>query len=256
MALVEYTKSSEHVGVITLNDPDKLNAMSEDMAVEFKKLISEIDTKGLRALILTGAGRAFSAGGDLKMLQKKPEIEQEENKRIMLEYYNSFLCIRDLGVPLIAAINGHAIGAGLCLASGCDIRVCSQDAKLGVTFVKLGLHPGMGATYFFPRIIGISAAAELLSTGRVIKADEALSLGLVSHLVPADKVVEKAQSIASEIVSSGPLAVKLLTETLRKDIVSLKSSLENEAEAQKYNYASDEFKEGVQAIIEKRSPNF
>ena len=258
MPLVSFNSPAEHVGEITLNDPDHLNAMSEAMAAEMKALVSTLrgakDRK--RAIILTGAGRAFSAGGDLQMLEKKRELSEKENHKRMLEFYESFLSLRSLEIPLIAVINGHAIGAGLCVACGCDIRIASKNAKLGFTFTRLGLHPGMGATYFIPRIVGIGAASELLLTGRVIESARALELGLVTELHDTDKIVARAREIAHEIALCGPLATRQLLNSLREPGATLSAALDREAQYQSENYADAEFAEGVRAAIEKREAKF
>lgn len=258
MSLVNYEELEGRVGKITLNDPDNLNAMSEAMADEFAQVVATIDKKKekLRAVILTGAGRAFSAGGHLEMLEKKRSIPGEQNRLLMLKFYHSFLDIRALGIPLIAALNGHAVGAGLCLATACDIRIAGEKSKLGFTFAKLGLHPGMGATYFLPRVIGPAAATELLITGRVIEVDEALRIGLVSRVVPADTVLSVAIETAREIAECGPEAVRQVLESLRFPASSLDSALQREAVCQGINYASPEFKEGLQATKEKRKAVF
>jgi len=258
MAYVEFEQISKTISKITLNDPDNLNAMGEKMADEFKELVSKLhsDRKNLRALILTGAGRAFSAGGHLQMLEEKQKLSGEENRLRMLDFYHSFLGLLSLKVPLIAAINGHAVGAGLCLASACDMRIASSKAKLGLTFTNLGLHPGMGATYFLPRIIGPSSAYELLLTGRVIEADEALRIGLVSRVEEPDNVENAAITLADEVATSGPESVRQLLETLRGRQEDLERALEREALCQAINYGSKEFAEGVKAAREKRKPQF
>lgn len=134
---------SQHFATITFNDPDRLNALSLEMAAVFPQIIDELKSQSdLRCVVLTGAGRAFSAGGNLDMIAEKKHKTAEQNTEEMLQFYSSFLCIRDLPVPTIAAINGHAIGAGLCVALACDLRVASESAKLGVNFTKLGLSPG------------------------------------------------------------------------------------------------------------------
>jgi enoyl-CoA hydratase len=256
--LVIYNELPNKIGIITLNDPNKLNAMSEDMAVEFSALIKSLKERShtLRAVILTGAGRAFSAGGDLKMLESKIKLGGEENRQKMIAYYNSFLCIRDLNVPLIAAINGSAIGAGLCLATSCDIRIASDQAKLGMTFAKLGLHPGMGATYFLPQVMGYSKAMEFMLTARVIDANEALKVGLVSKVVSESALLEEAKALAQEICNCGPEAIRQLLETLRTGTLGLDQSLKREASVQAVNYAGAEFKEGLTSVIEKRKARF
>jgi enoyl-CoA hydratase/carnithine racemase len=257
VALVLQSVDSHGVATLTLNDEANLNAMSDEMAQEFSAAVNALKgNKSLRAVILTGAGKAFSAGGHLSMLEAKREKSAEENRIGMLEFYNSFLCMRDLNVPLIAAINGTAVGAGLCVACACDFRVASDSTKLGFTFLKLGLHPGMGATYFVPRIVGASVATELLVTGRVINADDALRIGIVSRVVPSADVVKTARAIADEILTCGPLATAQLLQTMRGDPGELKSALEREALCQSVNYAGAEFAEGVCAVKEKRSPSF
>jgi len=258
MATVLFEQLTPHIGKITLNDPDSLNAMSEGMAEEFRAVLAALETAAVkpRAIIVTGSGRAFSAGGDLAMLKKKTTLTKDENRERMLWFYDSFLGILDLEIPLIAAINGHAIGAGLCVASACDIRIVSMGAKLGFTFVKLGLHPGMGATFVLPQVLGNAAARELLLTGRVIEADEALRVGLVSKLVAPDALLAEAQKIAEEIAANGPLCVKQLLRSVRAPALTLQEALQREASAQADNYAGAEFLEGVQATMEKRKPNF
>lgn len=258
MTLVLLEDGPNGLATITLNDPENLNAMSEAMADEFSQLVKTLRLRAVppRVIILTGAGRAFSAGGDLGMLERKQKLSPEENRSRMISFYESFLGIRALNVPLIAAINGSAIGAGLCVASACDMRVAAAGVKLGFTFVKLGLHPGMGATYFLPRILGPAMAAELMFTGRVIDASRAGELGLVTHIVPGERVITAAEELAAEICGAGPLAIRDLVETLRGDARELYAALEREASAQARSYASEEFKEGLRAAREKRPPHF
>jgi enoyl-CoA hydratase len=257
VSLVLHTIDSDGIGTLTLNDETNLNAMSDEMATEFAAAVQSLKGRTeLRAVILTGSGKAFSAGGHLAMLEAKRTKTAEENRVGMLSFYNSFLCIRELNVPLIAAINGAAVGAGLCVACACDFRVAADTTKLGFTFLKLGLHPGMGATYFVPRIVGASVATELLVTGRVIAAEEALRLGIVSRVCAAADVLREARSIAAEILTCGPEASSQLLQTMRGDTSLLSQALEREAACQSVNYAGEEFAEGVAAIKEKRLARF
>jgi enoyl-CoA hydratase/carnithine racemase len=245
------------IATLTLNDEGNLNAMSEEMAHEFSAAVAALKSDAtLRAVILTGAGKAFSAGGHLAMLEAKRAKSGEANRVAMQAFYDAFLCILDLKVPLIAALNGAAIGAGLCLACACDVRVASTDAKLGFTFLKLGLHPGMGATFLVPRIVGRSMATELLLTSRVIDASEALRIRLLSRVCPRDAVVQEAHNIAHEMLACGPAASAQLLETMRGDMSELKNALNREALCQSINYAGAEFAEGLAAVKEKRLPNF
>ena len=146
------------VAIITLNDPKRLNALNATMGDEFVSIIHDLiesnDMDGLGAVVLTGSGRAFSAGGDLNFLKDRSNDTPYRNAVIMRRFYERFLSVRKLPVPVVAAINGPAIGAGLALALACDVRVASKDAKMGITFVGLGLHPGMGSTHFLPRLVG------------------------------------------------------------------------------------------------------
>lgn len=257
MPLVTSTIDDAGVATLTLHDEANLNAMSEAMAVDFRAAVDGLKkNRALRAVILTGAGKAFSAGGHLAMLDAKRSVGAEENRAQMLAFYDSFLCILGLRVPIIAALHGAAVGAGLCLACACDVRIASQDTKLGFTFLKLGLHPGMGGTYFVPRIVGAGIATELLVTGRILGAEEALRIGLVSRLCEKAKLLEEARSVANEILSCGPLATAQLLETMRGDTAHLEQALAREAVCQSVNYAGAEFAEGLAAIKEKRSPRF
>lgn len=257
MSLVSSTIDPNGIATLTLCDEANLNAMSEEMAKDFKVAVQQLRAKkSARVVILAGAGKAFSAGGHLAMLDAKRSLSGEENRAQMLKFYESFLCVLDLQVPLIAALQGAAVGAGLCLACACDIRIASQDTKLGFTFLKLGLHPGMGGTYFVPRIVGSGKATELLVTGRIIGADEALRIGLVSKVCEREKLLDEARAIAQEILSCGPAATAQLLETMRGDGAHLEQALAREAVCQSINYASPEFAEGIAAVKEKRLPNF
>jgi enoyl-CoA hydratase/carnithine racemase len=232
--------------------------MGEEMAQEFRSVVAKLALRKreLGAIILTGSGKAFSAGGDLAMLDAKRALSTEENRIRMREFYEAFLGIRDLEVPLIAAIQGPAIGAGMCLATACDLRVASETATLGFTFVRLGLHPGMGATYFLPRVVGVAAAGELLLTGRVISAAEAYRLGLVSEVTKPDETLPAAERLAQEIMRGGPECIRQLLGSLRAGPTSLEESLEREARTQAMNYGSKEFAAGLSAVREKRAVQF
>lgn len=257
MALVTSTVDPLGIATITLHDEANLNAMSEEMAAEFSGVVASLKaTQSARVVILTGAGKAFSAGGHLAMLDKKRTLSKEENRLEMLKFYDSFLSILQLNVPLIAALHGPSVGAGLCLACACDIRIASTEAKLGFTFLKLGLHPGMGGTFLVPRVVGRSIGTELLLTGRIISADEAFRIGLVSKVVPKEALLEAAREVAREILACGPEASAQLLQTMRRDLQDLPTALEREAECQSVNYGSAEFAEGLASVREKRPPLF
>jgi enoyl-CoA hydratase len=257
-ALVKLTPLQAGIYELLLNDPQSRNAMSERMAAEFYAKISELrDNRALRVLILTGAGTAFSGGGHLDMLFEKTKLTREKNREMMEQFYRQFLSIRDLDVPVIAQINGHAVGAGLCLAMACDIRIAVKEAKLGLNFVQLGLHPGMGASYFLPRLVGPARAAELLFAGKTINAETAEHIGLVNQAVDAADLSSTVLQLATAIGGAGPEAVRGLKASLRlSEQLPLAECLRREAGCQARNYISAEFLEGITAAKEKRKAKF
>ena len=173
------TDITDGVATVTLNAPEKMNAMTVAMGEGFETAISELRREppsALRCVVLAGAGRAFSAGGDLEWLMERHHDEPSNNALIMRDFYARFLSVRSLPVPVIAAVNGPAIGAGMALACACDIRIAAPDAKLGITFVGLGLPPGMGSTHWLPTVVGPQRAAELLLTGEVIDVSTTTAL--------------------------------------------------------------------------------
>lgn len=246
------------VATVRLSDASNRNAMSEAMAVEFRAVVEELKgDKTVRVIVLTGAGDVFSGGGHLGMLEEKTKLSAAENESKMLSFYSAFLSVIELPVPTIAALNGHAIGAACCLSLACDMRIAASGAKLGFNFVALGLHPGMGATYLLPRLVGPAKAAELLYSGSIINADEAARLGLVNEVVPNAELQERVAKLANTIAGNGPSAIRELKESLRLTSgASLRECLAREAKCQAQDYAGAEFLEGIQAAKEKRRPKF
>lgn len=257
MALVRLSESQDGVVTLTLNDPDRRNAMGREMAKAFREHVENVSQRdGLRAVILTGAGSAFAAGGNLEMLKQKATVDAETNRVNMLDFYDDFLSILELPAPTIAAINGHAIGAGFCLALACEFRVLATTAKVGLTFTKLGLHPGMGATLLLPRIVGAAVANDLLISGRLLAATEAVQLGLANELATQEEVLNRASKIATSLIGCGPDSIAGLLQTIRPPRAELQAALEREAAEQARNYASAEFTEGIAAALERRPPVF
>ena len=256
--LVTKKSIAKDIVLITLNDPDSRNAMSEEMAKQFADTISLLSLNSeLRAIFLIGSGPTFSSGGHLDMLMEKTKHSALVNRHSMEIFYKSFLSLTELDVPVVAIINGHAMGAGLCLTLACDFRVAVSSAKLGFNFVRIGLHPGMGATYFLPRLVGPSRAAELLYTGRVIGAEEAFSIGLINRVITENGIDEYVNETCQYFINAGPLATRELKRSLKlSPWLSLDQSLAQEAKAQAINFQSREFVEGLKAIKEKRPPKF
>jgi enoyl-CoA hydratase/carnithine racemase len=243
---------------LTINNPDNLNALSEAVADEFAQVCRELvfkQTKA-RALVIRGQGKAFSAGGDLQMLLAKTDFHPQKNRELMLKFYNSFLSILDLPFPVVAAINGTAIGAGLILACACDLRVAASDAKMGFGFIKLGLHPGLGSTYFVPRLIGVARTTELFLSSRIFDSQYAEQIGLINQVLDANSFDTELISFLNQNFAGSPQASAQLVETLRPTRSDLHKILEREAFCQSVNYSSEEFKEGVTAMLEKRKAKF
>jgi enoyl-CoA hydratase len=175
----------------------------------------------------------------------------------MRSFYKLFLAVRDLPCPAVAAINGAAVGAGLCVALACDLRLAAQDAVLGLNFTRLGLHPGMGATWTLPRLVGLPAAAELLYTSRTIDGREAERIGMVGRALPAAEVLPAAQQLASEIAGCAPLAVRGVKRALGRTLqASLEDQLSFEAAEQAVCFESRDVHEGLAAVREKRVARF
>jgi len=248
------------VARLRLHRPETRNAMTAAMGEEIRSAVGQINRRpDVRVVVVTGSGKAFSAGGNLDDLIAEVEGRAEEGGPGLgggERFYSLFLSVRDLEVPSIAAINGHAIGAGLCFALGCDLRVMREGAKVGMTFVRLGIHPGMAATWTLPRLIGESRAADLLFTGRLVEAREALGMGLVDR-VAGDDFEQVVDELAAEICSSGPLAVRAVKGILRGTRGrTLEEALAVEAEAQRGTFRTADAAEGIRAIREKRAPRF
>ncbi len=255
-----------NVAVLTLSDPERRNAMTEAMGRALSAEVARLrGDHSVRALVLTGAGGAFSAGGDLGMIEAKGAAGRADpggaarrrNQDEMEAFYRLFLAVRDLPFPTVAAIGGAAIGAGLCVALGCDLRIAATNARLGLNFVRLGIHPGMGATWTLPRLVGPARAAELLYTGRVIDGAEAARIGLVSEAVPQESTLTRALALAQEIATSAPLAVRGVKDALARSLtVSLDDQLAFEAARQAECYETADLAEGIAAIRARREPEF
>lgn len=252
-------EEKDGIATLSLNRPDKRNAMSAEMGEEFLRMITGLAARpDLRALVLTGSGRAFCAGGSLDMMRVKTEgASRAENKDSMRYFYERFLAIRDVPFPSIASINGYAIGAGLCLALACDMRIAAADARMGMNFTRLGLHPGMGATFMLPRLVGGARACELFFTGELVSGTEAERIGLVNRAVPAERLAEETRRLAERIASSAPQAVRAVKRAVTLGLAaSLEDTLDFESSRQAECFETEDFLEGISAVVQKREPRF
>ncbi|KAI9335242.1 enoyl-CoA hydratase [Obelidium mucronatum] len=256
--------------------------MTEEIGVDFQNLLATLspDT-AIRCLILTGsdpyhtgspastadgAGKkpkppAFSAGGDLKFLRDRTQDQPHRNAEIMRKFYSRFLAIRDVPFPTIAAINGHAVGAGACISLACDLRLMANSgAKIGFNFVKLGLTPGMGGSFMLPNLIGHQAASRLLLTGDLVTAQEAKDLGLVLSIHEPQTLFLESLNLARRIAAASPVAVRGVVKTLRNGFQAqsggMEAALWREADTQAICYKSADMTEGLDAISEGRDPLF
>ncbi len=226
---------SEGVATITLDNPEKLNAYNTVMGDEVVELLRGArDDDAVRAVILTGAGRGFCAGVDLDHLKahmagasagKGPKLGEEDFlKKMPLE-------MMEYPKPIIAAINGHAIGVGMTMVLPCDIRIAAEGAKLGLAFAKLGILPGLGSTHVLPRLVGMAKAQELVLTAKNILAEEAAAIGLVNHVVPGDQLIETARALALEIAAHDPEVVRFAKRVLYEGAgLDMASAMKNEQE--------------------------
>lgn len=248
----------DRVGMLALNRPEQRNAMDTAMAAEFREAIQRVrQLPDIKVLVVTGAGAAFTAGGDLQMFPGWVESTPLEIENALHDFYGAFLSVHRLPIPTIAAINGAAIGAGACLALACDMRFAAQTASLGFTFIRLGINPGMGAEYLLYRLVGPAKTKELLMTGDILSAEEAGSLGLVNRVVPDHRLNTTVMDIARRIARMPGVPLKIIKEnTDGADRGTLSDILHKEAVYQGITFQDPNFQEGVRAMLEKRAPEF
>ena len=248
------------IATLTLNRPERLNALGGTLRDDLHDAITRSAADpDVRVLIITGAGKGFCSGGDVKAMNEAKEGQRERPllEKIAPGRDRTLLAMRDAPQPIIAAVNGAAAGAGMNLALGCDIRLASTAAKFSQAFVKRGLHPDWGGTYFLPRIVGMAKACELIFTGAVIDAAEALRLGIVSQVVEPEELLPAAQALARAIAAGPPIAIRLAKRGLYRNAESdLLTALEYETFAQNTCFETEDAREGIRAFVEKRAPVF
>ena len=251
-------RRDDGVAVLTLDNPEQRNAMSDAMTASWVAAVDDLAAdRDLRAVVVTGAGSAFCSGGNTGWIASEPDATVDHLRTRMVAFYRAWLSIRRLEVPTIAAVNGPAIGAGLCVALACDIRYAARGARLGAPFVKLGMHAGMAATYLLPNVVGEAHARDLLLTGRLVDADEALRLGLVSRVLDADGFLDEVLATAAAVAATAPVASRLTTVALRDGgHADFETALQWEGLAQPVTLATADLQEGIAAAREKRPPRF
>ncbi|GLR16214.1 enoyl-CoA hydratase/isomerase family protein [Portibacter lacus] len=246
---------SSNIATITLNRPDALNALNNDLIVEIGASISELDKDDeVHGIIITGSGeKAFAAGADIKGF---PELDEVSGKALSQSGHHVFNQIENLSKPVIAAVNGYALGGGLELAMACHLRIASENAVFGMPETKLGLIPGYGGTQRLVHLIGKAKAMEYILTAEMMDAPTAANLGLVNSVAPSGLLIEASRDMLYKIAKRGPLAVSKAIESINASVNPEIDGFELEMKFFGELLASSECKEGVAAFIEKRKPVF
>jgi 2-(1,2-epoxy-1,2-dihydrophenyl)acetyl-CoA isomerase len=248
------------IATLTLNRPERLNALGGSLREDLHDAItrSAADPE-VRVMIVTGSGKGFCAGGDVKAMNEAKEGRRERPfmEKIAPGRDRTLLAMREAPQPIIAAVNGAAAGAGMNLALACDIRLASTAAKFSQAFVKRGLHPDWGGTYFLPRIVGTARACELIFTGEVIDAAEALRLGLIERMVPAGEALKAAHELAATLAAKAPVALRYAKESVVKGLeMTLADGLRLENDLATLLRTTEDRLEGAKAFLEKRKPRW
>ncbi|HEY2899567.1 MAG TPA: enoyl-CoA hydratase family protein [Polyangia bacterium] len=248
------------VAVLTLNRPARLNALTFDVYRELHETFRALqDLPDVRALVITGAGKGFCSGGDInEVVEKLTRMPSVDLLRFTRLTGQVVLAMRQLRTPIVAAINGAAVGGGAVIALGADIRLASENARIGFVFPRLGLcGADMGASWLLPRIIGAGRAAELLLTGEVLDAYAADKIGLVNRVVPDERLQAEAEALAVQLAAGPSLAHGMTKEMLNREAhMDLASAIEAEAQAQQICLQSRDFREAYQAVARRRPPKF
>lgn len=258
MSALEYAVS-EHIATITLNRPERMNTISREMLDELTATLVRADQDpDARVIVLTGTGRAFCAGLDLNEAASGEGIGTGSSFAATLDLRNTPpTVLHAIDKPVICALNGSAAGYGMDLALGCDIRIMAEGAKLAAAFVKRGVVPESGGTWFLPRMLGWAKASEIIFTGRTLSAAECLAEGLVNHVAPADQVHAEARRMAAEIAANAPLAVTSAKRMMRMGMEETFPTHVQHVYLQLLPlFASADFKEGITSFLEKRPAQF
>jgi enoyl-CoA hydratase len=252
------TDLTDHIFTITINRPDKLNAINRTVMGELDEVVSEVyANKEIRGALLTGAGpKAFVAGADISEFLG---LSREQGQTLSAKGHGIFMRIENSPKPILAAVNGFALGGGCELAMACHFRLCSPNARFGQPEVNLGLIPGYGGTQRLPQLVGKARALELMLTGAMIDAQEALRLGLVNHVVPQEELLARTKEILALILDKAPIAVAKIIECVNGTeggATGICNGFVREQEAFGECFGTEDMKEGAKAFLEKRKPVF
>lgn len=245
----------EGIGYVTLNRPEALNALNTEVLTELDDAFRNIDANPeVQAVIVTGAGRAFIAGADIAQMR---ELDGTEGRDMTIQGQKVMELIETVNKPVIAAVNGFALGGGCELAMACDVRIASEKAKFGQPEVNLGIIPGYGGTQRLPRLVGKGMAKYLIYSAEIIDATKAMNIGLVQDVVPAEELMERAEKFAKTVMSKAPVAIKMAKVAINNGLnLDLKSGVAFEAESYTSTFVSQDRVEGMSAFVEKREAKF
>lgn len=259
METVKY-EINETVALLTMNRPDALNALSLQLTKDLKSAIEQAIEDKARAVVLTGEGRAFCSGGDLRemseMWKKEGRIEafMEEPLKAL---HDVILLMRETPIPFVAAVQGVCAGAGTNFALACDLIFASEEATFNEAFVRIGLSPDCGGSFFLPRAVGEKLAAEIFMTGETLSAEKALQIGMINRVVPTEDLMTEATQMARKLAQKPTAAIGRIKQMLNATFANdLRRQLDLEHQLQIESGKGNDFKEGVQAFFEKRQPEF
>jgi enoyl-CoA hydratase/carnithine racemase len=250
--------ATDGVAVITLNRPEVKNAFSPEMITLWKVYLEEAKAdKDVSVIIVTGRGDTFCSGGDIRDMAEG-KLKSWDMKNFLWEgVHRIVLTLEDLDKPVIAAVNGAAMGAGMDMAIMCDLRVASEKARFAESYITMGLVPGDGGAYFLPRLVGLSKAMELLLTADVLSAREALAIGVVNKVVPHEGLMEATMELAKKITARPPLAVRMMKRAVHQGITStLRAHLDYISSQLSLLSETSDHQEAARAFLEKRKPKF
>ena len=250
----------DRIATLTLNRPERLNALGGTLREDLLDAVTKAGADDeVRVIVITGAGRGFCSGGDVKAMNEREKSGEAGGIREKFVPIRDriVLALRDCPKPIIAAVNGAAAGAGMSMAMACDMRIASSAAKFSQAFVKRGLHPDWGGSWFLPRIVGTAKACELILTGDSIDAQTAMDLGILNAVVAPEALMDEAYKLAKKIADGPPVAIQLAKRAIYHNMdVDLKAGLEFESFAQNITKETEDYREGVKAFVEKRAPKF
>ena len=250
---IQQEELTEHIILLRLNRPESYNALNFELMQQFESRLKSLEDEDIRAIILTGTAKSFSSGADLKEIQ---HFDQTTARNFSLAGHRLFNAIEQFPAPVLAAVNGYALGGGCELACACDIRYAAESAKFGQPESRVGMIPGWGGTFRLARYVGIARAKEMIYTGQMISADVALTMGLVNEVFDDNALLESVLDIAKKIASNAPIATRLAKKMLNRHPWDVQTLVNEEALALAHCVNTEDQTEAIHAFLDKREPKF